>query len=127
MKYTREQKRAQLLKTAEAVIEEFLDWEERAAQPKLVEIEERVLPLRTQFGQRLAEVALADQDNIQPVRVPMCRQCGAVLRYKGRKGLVTESRVGLLHFDRGHYYCARCHSGLFPPGRAVSLVGWALE
>jgi len=116
MKHTREQKRAQLLKAAEAVIDEFLDWEERTVRPKLTEIEDRVLPLRERFGQRLAEVTLADQDSKQPVDAPVCRRCGAGLRYKGQKGLATESRVGLLSFERGHYYCARCHSGLFPPG-----------
>ncbi len=35
MKHTREQKRAQLLAAAQAVIEEFLDWEEQANQPNL--------------------------------------------------------------------------------------------
>lgn len=43
MKHTREQKRAKLLAEAQAVIEEFLDWEEQAAQPKLTEIEDEVL------------------------------------------------------------------------------------
>jgi len=116
MKHTREEKRRQLLKAAEAVIEEFLDWEERTARPKLTEIEDQVLPLRERFGQRLAEVTLADQESQQPAVTPVCGRCGAAMRYKGQKGLATESRVGLLHFDRGHYYCARCHSGLFPPG-----------
>ena len=116
MKHTREQKRAKLLAEAQAVIEEFLDWEEQAAQPKLTEIEDEVLALRERFGQRLAEVALADQDAKQPVAAPTCPSCGQPLRYKGQKGLAAESRVGLLSLERGHYYCARCHSGLFPPG-----------
>ena len=116
MKHTREQKRTELLAAAQAVIEEFLAWEEQTARPKLTEIEEQVLPLRARFGQRLAEVALADQDSKQPVEAPTCCECGAGMRYKGQKGLAAESRIGLLSFDRGHYYCARCHSGLFPPG-----------
>ena len=33
MKHTREQKRAELLATAQAVIEEFLDWEAQAERP----------------------------------------------------------------------------------------------
>jgi hypothetical protein len=116
MKHTREQKRAKLLAAAQAVIEEFLDWEAQAAQPKLTAIEDGVLQLREQFGQRLAEVALADQDAKQPVTPSECPSCGQPMRYKGQKGLEVESRVGLLSIDRGHYYCARCHSGLFPPG-----------
>ncbi len=33
MKHTREQKRAELLAEAQALIEEFLDWEEQAERP----------------------------------------------------------------------------------------------
>ena len=116
MKHTREQKRAKLLAEAQAVIEAFLDWEEQATQPKLTEIEDEVLALRERFGQRLAEVVLADQDAQQPVAAPTCPSCGQPMRYKGQKELTAESRVGLLSLERGHYYCARCHSGLFPPG-----------
>lgn len=116
MKHTREQKHAKLLAEAQAIIEEFLDWEEQAEQPKLTVIEDEVLALRERFGQRLAETALGDQDAKQPVAAPACPSCGQPLRYKGQKALATESRVGLLKLERGHYYCARCHSGLFPPG-----------
>ncbi len=116
MKHTREQKRAKLLAEAQAVIEEFLDWEEQAVTPKLTDIEDEVLELRERFGRRLAEVAMADQAARQPVAAPACPSCGQPMRYKGQKRLEAESRVGVLSIDRGHYYCARCHSGLFPPG-----------
>ena len=116
MKHTREQKRAQMLAAAEAAIEELLDWEEQANKPNLTVIEEEVLRVREGFGERLAEVVLADQDAKQPVTDPACPNCGEAMRYKGQKRVDTESRVGLLAIDRGHYYCAHCESGLFPPG-----------
>ena len=116
MKHTREQKRAKLLAAAQAVIEEFLAWEAQAVQPKLTDIETAVLVLCERFGQRMAEVVIADQDAKQPVVAAECPSCGQPMRYKGQKGLEVESQVGLLGIDRGHYYCARCHSGLFPPG-----------
>jgi uncharacterized protein with PIN domain len=116
MKHTREQKRAKLLAAAQAVIEELLDWEEQVDKPKLTAIEAEVLALRERFGQRMAEVVIADQDAKQPVVAAKCPSCGQPMRYKGQKGLEVESQVGLLGVDRGHYYCARCHSGLFPPG-----------
>jgi hypothetical protein len=116
MRYTREQKRAKLVAVAEAAIEQFLDWEEQADKPNLTAIEDEVLGVRERFGQGLAEVAMADQAAKQPVSAPACPSCGQLLRYKGQKGQEVESRVGLLSIDRGHYYCARCHSGLFPPG-----------
>jgi len=116
MKHTREKKRAKLLAAAQAGIEELLDWEEPAVQPKLTDIEAEVLVLRERIGQRMAEVVIADQDAKQPVVAAKCPSCGQPMRYKGQKGLEVESQVGLLSVDRGHYYCARCHSGLFPPG-----------
>ena len=116
MKHTREQKRAALLAQVQALIEEFLDWEEQAERPNLTQIEDVALDLRARFGQELAATALADQDAKQPAEAPACPTCGETMRYKGQKGLDAESRLGLLEIARGYYYCARCHSGLFPPG-----------
>jgi hypothetical protein len=116
MRHTREEKRAALLAQAEALIEEFLDWEEQAEQPNLTQIEDVALDLRARFGRTLAEGAIGDQEAQQPTAAPSCPTCGAELRYKGRKELDVESRLGLLEVERGYYYCARCHSGLFPPG-----------
>jgi hypothetical protein len=119
MKHTREQKRAALLAQAQALIEEFLAWEEQAERPNLTQIEDVALDLRARFGQELAASALADQDAKQPAAVPTCPTCGVELRYKGQKELDVESRLGLLEVERGYFYCARCHSGLFPPGRSA--------
>lgn len=67
MKHTREQKEAELFSEAQALIEEFLDWEEQTDKPNLTQIEDIVLRLRERLGQRMAAVALADQDAKQPV------------------------------------------------------------
>jgi hypothetical protein len=116
MEHTREQKRAALLAQAEALIEAFLDWQEQVERPNLTQIEEVALALRGRFGQELAASAIGDQEAQQPAASPACPTCGAELRYKGQKALDIESRLGLLAVERGYYYCARCHSGLFPPG-----------
>ncbi len=76
MRYSREQKRAELLKAAEAMIEEFLDWEEQATQPKLSEIEAAVLQVRRQLSERMAVVAIEDQDAAQPRRRRCARNAG---------------------------------------------------
>jgi len=119
MKHTRKQKEAELFAEAQSVIEEFLDWEEQTDKPNLTQIEDIVLRLRERMGQRMAAVALADQDAKQPVAAPACPTCGEPLRYKGQKGTEVASRIGDIDLARGHYYCARCHSELFPPGRAA--------
>jgi hypothetical protein len=119
MRHTREQKRTELLKAAEAMIEEFLDWEEQANKPNLTEIEDEVLRLRRQLGQQMAEVAVADQDAVQLVEAPLCPQCGERMRYKGQKRHSVESRVGTLALRRGYYHCSRCRERVFPPQRTA--------
>ncbi len=119
MRHTRKHKEEKLLAEARAVIAEFLNWEEQAEQPDLTQIEDVVLRLRERLGQRMAEVAIADQDAKQPAEAPQCPTCGETLRYKGQKGTAVSTRIGGLDLDRGHYCCARCQSGLFPPGRSA--------
>ena len=115
MRYTREQKRAELLKAAEAMIDEFLDWEEQAAEPNLSEIEAAVLKVRRQISERMAVVAIEDQDAARPVEGPLCPQCGKPMRYKGQKARTVESLAGTLRFKRAYYHCPHCKSERFPP------------
>lgn len=119
MKHTRKQKEEKLLAEARSMIEAFLDWEEKADRPNLTQIEDVVLQLRERMGERMAEVAIADQDAKQPAEAAKCPTCGETMRYKGQKGTDVETRIGRLDIDRGHYYCARCQSGLFPPGHSA--------
>ncbi len=119
MRHTREQKRAELLRAAEAMIEEYLDWEEQAAGPNLSQIEAAVLKVRRQLSQRMAEVAIEDQDAVQPVEAPLCPHCGERMRYKGQKARSVESLVGTLRFKRGYYYCTHCQGGRFPPEQSA--------
>jgi tRNA(Ile2) C34 agmatinyltransferase TiaS len=115
MRYSREQKRAELLKTAEAMIDEFLDWEEQAEKPNLSEIEAAVLKVRRQMSERMAVVAIEDQDAAQPVEAPLCPECGARMRYKGLKPRTVVSLVGTLRFRRAYYHCSHPGGDHFPP------------
>lgn len=119
MRHTREQKRAALMQAAEAMIEGYLDWEEQAAAPNLSQIETAVLKVRREMSERMAEVAIDDQDAVQPVAAPLCAQCGEPMRYKGQKGRSVESLVGTLHFRRAYYHCTHCRSGVFPPAETA--------
>ena len=127
MKRTRAQKKAELMTHAEAVIERLLDWEEETERPNLLQIEEVVLKLRKRLGKRLAEMVVEEQEAVQPAEPPRCPDCGEAMRYKGRKSLDVESRVGALDLERGYYHCACCQSGLFPPGPTTAAVGEEME
>jgi len=115
MRRTEEQIKAELMAEAQAAIEELVTWERAAGAPDLTTLEDKVLAVRQRLGQRLLEVLIEDQEARQPAAAPTCATCGAVMRYKGQKGTAIESRVGGIQVERGHYYCAHCASGLFPP------------
>lgn len=115
MRFNREQKRAELLQAAEAMIDEFLDWEEQAEKPNLSEIEAAVLQVRRQMSERLAVVAIEDQEAAQPAEAPVCRVCGARMRYKGQKPRTVVSLVGTLRFKRAYYHCSHHQGEHFPP------------
>lgn len=113
---SKEEKRARLLARATKAIDEYLEWEERHAEPDLTEIEEEALRLRKEFGQEIAQVAIENQARRAPAPGPKCTKCGKEMRYKGQKEVEIGSRVGELKVGRGYYYCPECKESLFPPG-----------
>ncbi len=115
MRHTREQKRGELLKAAEAMIDEFLDWEEQAEKPNLSQIEAAVLKMRRQISERMAVVAIEDQDAAHPVEAPLCPHCGKRMHYKGQKARTVESLAGTLRFEGAYYHCDHCKGRHFPP------------
>ena len=116
MKRTREEKKAELMGEAEGVIDELLDWDEGATAPTLTEIEEVILKLRGQMGQRMAKEVLEGQEAKELVPGPACPSCQREMRYRGQKERGVESRLGMVEMDRGYYYCDPCERGFFPPG-----------
>ena len=116
MKLTRAQKEGKLREAAEEMIEALLAWDEESEAPDLTQIEDVILGLRQRMGQEMLEVVVAGQETKEPAEAPVCLGCGAEMRSKGGKGRKVESRVGGISVNRSHYYCARCQSGLFPPG-----------
>jgi len=116
VKRSREEKKAELMQAAEVVMDELLDWDEQAEAPTLTEIEEAVLKLRQQIGQRMAREIIKGQEAEAPVPGPVCPTCQREMRYRGEKQKEIESRLGAVELERGYYYCDQCEKGLFPPG-----------
>ena len=71
-----EERKAELMRQVEALIDEFVDWTDGTAEPNLTQIEEMVLELRERFGKELAREAIEAQEAKQPVPGPRCPQCG---------------------------------------------------
>jgi hypothetical protein len=115
MRRTSEQLEAAILAEAKGLIAELVAWERQAGAPKLSQMEEKVLVVRQQLGQRLLKAMIEDQEARQPTQAPPCPTCGGEMRYKGHKGSDIETRLGGIKVERGYYYCTACESGLFPP------------
>jgi len=105
-----------LMKEAERVIDELLDWSEETAEPNLSQIEGLVLILRQDLSEKMAQGVAEGQETVRPVPGPKCEGCGEEMRYKGMLAKTVSSWVGEVKLERGYYYCDPCKSGLFPPG-----------
>jgi len=119
MSKKREKIKAKLMKEAEAVIDELLDWHLATEQPDLSQVEGKVLELRQRLSEQMSETVIENQAAVRPVPGPGCNGCGVEMRYKGLKKNRVSSWVGELKLERGYYYCDQCRTGFFPPGQTT--------
>lgn len=118
---------AELEAEAAQLIAALLDWTEQTDAPDLTAIEDEVLKLRQQFGERLAAVAVAQQPTAEPLTVK-CPQCGRPMHQKKkRQRRRVQGRAGDVALSRAYYYCDHCRVGLFPPGSATESGRPAVE
>jgi hypothetical protein len=101
---------------AEAILDEVSAWSQAHPRATWDELEQEVLQARQQFGERLLQRLVEEREAVQPVPGPRCPQCGQEMRYKGRKPRCVASSIGETQLKRGHYYCSRCKTSVFPPG-----------
>ena len=116
MKSTRAERKIRLMKQAESMIDELLDWSDSTPEPNLSQIEGYVLELRKRFSEEMAREVIEAQEAKYPVPGPPCPGCGQEMRYKGQKEIELRTWVGDVKIERGYYHCAACQEGFFPPG-----------
>ena len=116
MPQSREEMKGKLMKEAEAIIDELLDWHLEIDKPNLSQVEGKVLALRQRLSEQMSQTVIENQEAVRPVPGPSCGKCGQEMRYKGLKQNTVSSWVGELKLERGYYYCEHCRRGLFPPG-----------
>ncbi len=112
----REQRKVELMKEAEALIDELLDWTASTERPNLSQIEEEVLKLHQRFSEELVQAVVEVQEAKQPAIGPRCVKCGQAMSYKGQKKVTMQTWVGEVELERGYYHCAPCQEGFFPSG-----------
>ena len=119
MRKSQSEMKAELMKQAEEIIDELMEWQAETEQPNFNQIEEKVLELRQKLSEEMTRVTITGQAAVRPVPGPGCPDCEREMRYKGMKNNTVGSWVGDVTFKRGHYYCDHCRRGLFPPGSAT--------
>jgi len=107
--------KASLMKEAEKIIDELIDWKKEVKRPNFSQIEEEVLKLRERLSEKMAAEISLSQEEVKPVPGPGCKKCGKEMSYKGQKRKEVKSWVGKVELERGYYYCEDCEGGLFPP------------
>ena len=127
MKKSKKQVKANFLKEAERVFDELMAWDDAIDEPKMREIEMKVLELRKRLGEDLAKGIVSRQEKRQPAEKQICEGCGEQMENKGLKRKGVESVVGEIELEREYYYCVKCKQGHFPPGQTVEFMGQALE
>ena len=116
MPRTRAELQAELEAQAAQLIESALTWNDHAEAPTLSEIEDQVLKLRKQFGEKWAGALVASQPTAEPLTV-VCPDCQRSMhRKRRRQRRRVESQVGSVSVERAYYYCEHCRRGFFPPG-----------
>ncbi len=109
----KEQEKVEFLRAAEAMYEELHAWRARHLEASFDEIANQVTPRRrVLMGKLLNELAVKADERVE---APMCEECGAAMRYRGRPERQVGHREGDVELERAYYYCDSCEGGLFPP------------
>ena len=111
-----EKGRAEFLQAATEMYEELWGWRAKHGEANIDEIAEQVSRSRRELmGRLIAQLACQYGDGTA-IEGIACQDCGGALLYKGKPGRIVAHLEGELMLERAYYYCARCETGLFPPG-----------
>jgi hypothetical protein len=115
-----EKQRTAFLAAAGELYDEVSRWRQEHPEASFDEIVAQVRPKRRALmGELLTMLALQAGDGAV-AEGQRCAQCGERMQNKGRLKRMAVHGEGDSALKRTHYYCARCQSGFFPPGRAVA-------
>lgn len=109
---SKEERKAELMRAAEELIDQMLADEKPAEEIMFEDIEQAAL----RVGQGLqAEIVAAATGSLERREEIKCPRCGKHMTYQGLRSRPVVSEAGELTLQRGYYYCRKCKAGSFPP------------
>jgi len=113
MPLSKDERKVELMKVAEALIDRMLAEERPSGEIMLEEIEQAAI----RVGQGMqAEVAANMAANVDRDERVNCPECGKRMAYQGKRSRSVVCEAGEMIIQRGYYYCRGCKRGSFPPG-----------
>ena len=111
-----DQERADFMAAAMAMYEALREWRAGHAEASFDEIAGQVTKRRRELMGQLLEQLASQHGKGEAIEGVVCQRCGVQMIYKGPAGREVLHLEGTTRLERAYYYCARCESGLFPPG-----------
>lgn len=109
---SKEERKAQLMRAAEQLIDRMLAEEKPTNEILFEDIEQAAL----RVGQGLqAEIVAEATVSAEQGEDIQCPSCGKRMAYQGLRSRQVVSEAGEVSIQRGYYYCRKCKQGSFPP------------
>ncbi len=112
---SRTQRKAEFLKTAEAMYEQVEDWYDAHPDATFEEIEAELRRQRRGLmGQALANL-IVGRDTGFALQPPPCPQCGQPMTFQGYRSWTVKGLEGDSALERAYYTCPACAKQGFSP------------
>jgi DNA-directed RNA polymerase subunit RPC12/RpoP len=112
----REKEKAEYTAAVVGMYDELRNWREEHPEAGIDEIAGQITPRRRELMGRLMKQLAQQQGDGEVIEGLACPDCGEAMVYKGKPKREVVHAEGETKLERAYYYCARCESGLFPPG-----------
>ena len=109
---SKEERKAELMRRAEGLIDQMLAEEKPTDEMMFEDIEQAAL--RVGRGLQATIIAEATQ-SVEAREVIECPNCGKPMAYQGLRSRAMVSEAGEVTIQRSYYYCRTCKVGSFPP------------
>jgi hypothetical protein len=109
---SKEDRKAQLMRAAEELIDRMLAEEKPANEILFEDIEQAALRVGHGLQAEIMAEAAVSVEQGEDIRCPRCEKRMA---YQGLRSRPVVSEAGEVTIQRGYYYCRTCKHGSFPP------------